>query len=104
MLQNGARRLVVARQGLRAFERAEQALRLDERQAEGAGELLARVRASRQLAQRVDRVGALVREPVRSALEALRVRAEVERLEQREKARSLGGRTDLFGCTGITPA
>ncbi len=82
--------------GFRAFERRQQPLRLDERQAEVLGEILARVRAGRQLAQVGDRARALEREPIHGALEALRVRAEVERLEQRQQARRLGGGADLF--------
>ena len=73
--------------GFRAFERRQQPLRLDDRHAEALGELLARVRARRQLAQVGDRFCSLNREPGHGALEARRVRAEVERFEQRQQAR-----------------
>jgi hypothetical protein len=39
----------------------------------------------------------LIREPFHGALEARRVRAEVERFEQRQQARRRGGVADLFG-------
>jgi hypothetical protein len=70
-------RLVAASGGVRAFEGHQQPLRLDDWQAEALGELLARVRARRQLAQVADRACALIREPAPGALEARRVRAEV---------------------------
>ena len=67
--------------GSRAFEGRQQPLRLDDRQAEALSELLARVRAGWKLAQVGDRVCPLIREPTHGALEARRVRAEVERFE-----------------------
>ena len=89
-------RLVVDCSGYRAFEGHQQPLRLDDWQAEAVGELAARVRAGRQLAQVGDRVGALVREPIHGALEARRVRADLQSLEQRQQARRRGGSEDLF--------
>jgi hypothetical protein len=90
-------RLVAASGGVRAFEGHQQPLRLDDWQAEAVGELAARIRAGRQLAQVGDHVCALIREPFHGALEARRVRAEVERFEQRQQARRRGGVADLFG-------
>jgi hypothetical protein len=74
-------RIVAACVRVRAFEGHQQPLRLDDWQAEAVGELAARVRAGRQLTQVDDRVCALIREPFHGALEARRVRAEVERFE-----------------------
>ena len=72
---------------LRAFEFRQQPLRLEHRQAEAVGEVLARVRARPQLVQVGDLVRALALQPRHRALKALRVRVEADRLEQRLQAR-----------------
>ena len=82
--------------GFRAFERRQQPLRLDDRQAEAVGELLARVSAGRQRAQVGDRARALQHEPIHGALEALRVRADLQSVEQRQQARRGDGSEAVF--------